>query len=566
VGDLTVAVTEETEKDTEAAATASDEEMPATDAGARARRPAPTGLAAVLSSGDHKTTGRLFISLAFLFLVVAGVAGGLLGIERVDAAGLDLLSEANLVATFTLHDVTAVFLFLLPLVVGLAIYVVPLQVGASTVAFPRAATAAFWAWLLGGALLLASYIIDGGPGGTDRNGVLLWLAAFGIVIVALGLATICAVATVLTLRCEGMRLDRVPLFSWSVLVGGTIWLLSLPVLVGGVVLLWLDVRYGAGLLTGQGGIYTHLAWVFLVPQIFAYAVPALGVVGEVVPVFARAPLARRDVVLGLLGGIAALGFGAWVFILPESPELPEQALYVGVSLVLFLVVLGFTGGVLDAMRRGRFSMAPPVLAGVLGSLLVLAGAAAAAFGVLPFNDLLTTTWFSGVGHLVLGGASVILLGAVYYWAPKIWGRVPSAGSGGLAVVAAAAGIALLALPDLVTGTQGQDARLPIEQEVESSWDVLNAVALAGGVLLVLAVLLVLVALAAAVARRDAEPAADDPWDGHTLEWATPSPPPIGNFSEAPTVTSATPLLDARPTEPAEAEEPAATEEAVEATA
>jgi heme/copper-type cytochrome/quinol oxidase subunit 1 len=121
----------------------------------------------------------------------------------------------------------------------------------------------------------------------------------------------------------------------------------------------------------------------------------------------------------------------------------------------------------------------------------------------------------------------------------------------LAVVAAVAGIALLALPDLVSGAQGQDARLPIEQEVESSWEALNAVALAGGALLVLAVLLVLVGLAAAVARRDAEAAADDPWDGHTLEWATPSPPPIGNFSEAPTVSSATPLLDAR--QPAESD-------------
>jgi heme/copper-type cytochrome/quinol oxidase subunit 1 len=499
----------------------------------------------VLSNGDHKTTGRLFIGFSFLFLIVSGVAGGLLGAERIDAAGLDLLSEDNLVATFTLHDVTAVFLFLLPLVIGLALYVVPLQVGASTVAFPRAATAAFWTWLLGGALLLASYTIDGGPGGTDRNGVLLWLAAFGIVVIALGLATLCAVATVLTLRCEGMHLDRVPLFSWSVLAAGTIWLLSLPVLVGGVILLWLDVRYGAELMTGQGGIYTHLVWAFLAPQIFAYVVPAIGVAGEVVPVFAGVPPARRDVQLGLLGAAAALGFGAWVFIIPEAPELPEQGLYIGVSVAILLVVVGFTGGVLDAMRRGSFSMAPAVLAAILGLLLVLAGAAAVAFGVMPFNDLLTTTWFSGAGHLVLGGAAVILFGALYYWAPKIWGRTLAPGSGGLAVVAAAAGVALLAVPDLVTGVQGQDARLPIEQEVESSWGALNSVALAGGALLVLAVLLVLVGLAASIARRDADPADDDPWSGHTLEWATSSPPPIGNFAAAPSVTSATPVLDAR---------------------
>jgi heme/copper-type cytochrome/quinol oxidase subunit 1 len=547
VGDLTVAVTEHDTEPAEAAA-AGDEGAPSASPAASSStpsRPAPTGLAAVLSNGDHKTSGRLFIGFAFLFLVVSSVAGGLLGVERIDPAGLDLLSEDNLVAAFTLHDITGVFLFLLPLTVGLALYVVPLQVGASTVAFPRAATAAFWAWLLGSALLFASYTIDGGPGGTDRNGVLLWLAAFAIVNIALAVATLSAVTTVLTLRCEGMHLDRVPLFSWSVLVAGTVWLLSLPVLVAVTILLWLDVRYGAGLLTEQGGIYTHLVWTFLAPQIFAYAVPALGVVGEVVPVFARSPLGRRGVLLGMLGAAAALGFGAWTFILVEAPELPEEPLYVGVAVVTLLVLLGFTGGVFDTMRRGRFSLAPPVVAGVLGLLLVLAGAAAVAFGVMPFNDLLTTTWFAGAGHLVLGGASVVLLGAVYYWAPKIWGRALADGSGRLAMVAAAAGTALLAAPDLVTGVQGQAARLPVEQEVESGWGLLNALSLAGGALLVLAVLIVLVGLAAAVARRDGEPAAADPWEGHTLEWAVPSPPPIGNFPEAPTVDSATPVLDTR---------------------
>ena len=550
VGDLTVTATETTEttETTEAAETAGAAETATSASPPSPPRPAPTGLAAVLSNGDHKTTGRLFIGFAFLFLVVSGVAGGLLGLERVDAESLQVLSEDNLVATFTLHDVTGVFLFLLPLILGLALYLTPLQVGTSTVAFPRAATAGFWTWLLGGALLLTSYAIDGGPGGTDRDGVLLWLAAFGIVVVALGLVTLCAVATVLTLRCEGMRLDRVPMFSWSVVAGGTIWLLSLPVLLGGIILLWLDVRYGVALMTGQGGIYTHLAWAFLPPQIFAYVVPTLGIAAEVVPVFARSPLARRETLMGLIGAAAALGFGAWTFILPEATELPEQALFIGVSVALLLVLLGLTGGVLDAMRRGSFSLAPPVLGGVLGLLLVLGGAAAGAFGVLPFNDLLATTWFSGVGHLVLGGASVILLGGVYYWAPKIWGRTAAAGSGRLAVVATAAGIALLALPDLITGVQGQDARLPAEQEVESSWELLNSVSLAGGALLILAVLMVLVGLASALARRDADPADDDPWEGHTLEWAVPSPPPIGNFSEAPTVTSATPLLDGRPAE------------------
>jgi heme/copper-type cytochrome/quinol oxidase subunit 1 len=501
------------------------------------------GLAGVLGDGDHKTTGRLFIAFALLFLLVSSVAGGLLGVEKVDPGQVDILTGDSLAAAFTLHDVSGVFLFLLPLALGLAIYLVPLQVGASTIAFPRAAGLAFWTWLLAGALLITSYGIGGGPSGTDTNGVLLWIGAMGLTVVGLCVATLCVLATILTLRTAGMRLERLPLFSWSMLTAGTTWLLSLPVMVAMLVLLWLDVRYEAGLFSA--GVYAQVSWVFLPPQILAFAVPALGIAGESVPVFAGVRLARRDALLGAIGATALLGFGAWTFIGPQYPDLVEEALFVGMGVLAVVAVLAFTGGLLDAMRRGRVSLASPVLAGVLGLLLVLAGAAAGAVGVLPFTDLVGTTWFAGQTHLVLGGASVVLLGGLYYWAPKLWGRVLPDGSGKLAALAAAGGVALLAAPDLITGALGQDSRLPSTQEVGSGWGALNALSVVGGALLLLAVLLVLVSLAGAVGRAHREPAPDDPWDGHTLEWATSSPPPPGNFPAPPTVESATPVLDRR---------------------
>jgi heme/copper-type cytochrome/quinol oxidase subunit 1 len=523
-----------------------------------AGEPAPTtaprgGLSGMLGNGDHKTTGRLFIGFSLLFLLVSGVAGGLLGIEKVDPAQVDVLTGDSLAAAFTLHDVSGLFLFLLPVTLGLAIYLVPLQVGATTLAFPRAAALAFWTWLLGGALLITSYGIGGGPAGTDTNGVLLWIGAMGLTVVALCLATVCVVTTTLTLRTGGMRLERLPLFCWSMLTAGTVWLLSLPVMVAMLVVLWLDVRYEAGLFSV--GVYAQLSWVFLPPQVLAFAAPALGIAGEAVPVFARVRLARRDALLGALGATAVLGFGAWTFIGPDYPDLVEEALFIGVAVVSILPVLAFTGGLLDGLRRGRLSLASPVLAGVLGLLLVLAGVVAGAVGVLPFTDLVGTTWFAGQGHLVLGGASVVVLGGLYYWAPKLWGRVLPDGSGKLAALAAAAGVALLAAPDLITGAMGQDARLPATQEVDSGWEALNALSVAGGALLILAVLLVLVSLAGAVGREHREPAPDDPWEGHTLEWATSSPPPTGNFPAPLTVSSATPVFDRR-----EATEVVATEE------
>ncbi|MGH9245552.1 MAG: cbb3-type cytochrome c oxidase subunit I [Acidimicrobiales bacterium] len=512
--------------------------------------PPKGGPAGMLGHGDHKTTGRLFIGCSLVFLVVAGAAGALLGIEKVDPATIDVLTGESLAVAFTLHNVGSVFLFLLPLTLGLAIYVVPLQVGSSTIAFPRAAAAAFWTWLLAGVLLLVSYGIDAGPAGTDRNAILLWITALGAVTVALTLATLCVVTTVLTLRAEGMRLERVPMFSWSMLAAGTVWILSLPVLVAVLLLLWLDVRYDVGLLAVTGGIGSHVAWVFLPPQILAFAVPALGVVADVVPVFAKVRLAPRNVFLGLIGAAAALGFGAWMFIVPEADRLPDQALFVLMGLAAALPVLGFTGGVADAFRRGTLSVAPPVLAAVLGLLLILGGVAAGAFGVLPFNNLVPTTWFGGEAHLVLGGSAVVLLGGIYHWAPKIWGRVLPDGTGRLAAVAAFGGVGLLALPDLITGGLGQVSRLPATQEVDDAWSALNVVSLAGGGLLLLAVVLVMVSAAGALGgtRKDAASTPDDPWEGHTLEWATSSPPPVGNFADPPAVESATPLLDRREAE------------------
>jgi cytochrome c oxidase subunit 1 len=157
--------------------------------------PATSGLAGLLGTVDHVGLGRLWVAASLLFLLVAGAAGVLLGVERLDTGGVTVLDDA-FPQIFNLHGTAAIFLFLLPAFVGIATAVVPLQLGATPVAFPRAAAAAFWGWLLSGIVLIASYAIDGGLAGTDRDGVLLAVVALGGVVVSRLLGTVCDLTTI----------------------------------------------------------------------------------------------------------------------------------------------------------------------------------------------------------------------------------------------------------------------------------------------------------------------------------------------------------------------------------
>ncbi|HMK11606.1 MAG TPA: cbb3-type cytochrome c oxidase subunit I, partial [Acidimicrobiales bacterium] len=189
--------------------------------------PQPVGAAAWLLTGDHKKIGRLFIGAALVYAIAGLVIAALLGIERVDSSGTQILKLNAVGQLFSLYALGMAFLFTIPLFLGIAICVVPLQVGARTLAFPRAAAASFWGWLVASAVLIASYIMNGGPAGGDAKGVDLFLLSFAALVVALLLGAVCVGATVLALRAPGMTIDHTPLGAWGFLVGALMLLLTL---------------------------------------------------------------------------------------------------------------------------------------------------------------------------------------------------------------------------------------------------------------------------------------------------------------------------------------------------
>jgi heme/copper-type cytochrome/quinol oxidase subunit 1 len=520
--------------------------------------PAASGLAAILGSGDHKVVGRLWIVAALAHVVLAGAVAVLVEAEKIDLSGIDVLGSGWAAQAFAYRSIAGAFLVLLPLTVGVATAIVPLQVGAATIAFPRAAAAAAWAYLIGGGLVVGSFAIDGGPFGSDVDGVRLFIVAFTLVLIALVVAWVCIATTVVALRVPGLSLARTPLFAWSTLVAGAVWIISLPVLAGTMVLAYVDVRYGGtgGFFGGgESTLYARIAWAFGTPAVYAFAIPALGVAGSVVPVFARTRHQQHRIAQGLIGAFGAFSVGAWALPGYGQDAFPwlYEAPWVAVSIIVLVPLLGLFGLWALTVRQGRVALASPLLfAGAAAVMLLVGVLAGAVQAVEPIKTLVDgegtslygTTWSTSVASYVVLAAAIALMGGVVYWAPKLVGRSFAEGGARIVAVVLLAGTVLWSFPELVSGLLGQPGAFGVEPaDNVSTIEAMNVASTIGGAVLALGVL-GFIALLIGAARSDELPG-DDPWEGHTLEWATSSPPPHGNFASLPTVTSEAPLYDAR---------------------
>jgi heme/copper-type cytochrome/quinol oxidase subunit 1 len=512
----------------------------------------PTGLAALVGSGDPRTIGRLFVGTSLLFLLMAGVVGILVGFERVDLSGFEVVDGDVARQLFTLQSIAAVFLGVLPLLIGLATAVVPLQVGASTVAFPRASAAAYWTFLASGGVVLAAYALDGGPFGADGEAVALFVAAFIALLVALAVATVSVVTTVLTLRAPGMTLRRTPLFSWSMVVGGTVWLLTLPVLAAVLLLVYVDLLYGQQFLGGSDGVYDRIAWTFWQPTLYVVAVPALGIIADVVPVFARRRHHRHTAAMALIGLFGAMTFGAWAQIgfSVDGQSNPTDWLYDGVWIAVgFLAVVpvvGLLGLWAATLGRGEVRLGTPLILALFAGLLIGGGVVAGAVTVIEEADVLTTTWASGQELLVVAGTLVAGAAGLAFWAPKLYGKLLPDALVRLGATLLTLGAGVAAVTYGIAGLYNQPRSIALDATAGvSEIDTVEALNLAAGIGLTVAVAGALAVIAALLKPARRRAVADDPWDAHTLEWTTTSPPPIGNFATVPEVTSEAPLYDAR---------------------
>ena len=529
------------------------------DASAPAGYVEPTGLAAVLGSGDHKTVGRLYVGFSMVFGIAAFALVGLSDLQGIGDGGT-ILPLSSAFPVFTLGQISLVLLVAIPLFLGLATAVVPLQVGANTVAFPRAAAGAFWTWLVSAGALLCAYAIDGaiGSGGNPESQQLALAGLLGLS-ASLIVGTVCVVTTVVALRTDGMALDRVPFFSWSMLVAGGLWAMTLGVFLGNVLLVLIAGKYGtANKYSVAFNQWPQLAWLVSPPALFSFAIPVLGITADAVSTASGARQPRRGAILFAIGAFGALSFGAYVQPFFNN-DAWHQWIVVGQSALLVLPLLVLLGGLAAALKAGKPKLASPLVLGLVSVLLLLLAALLAIpFGIqslelegaaeplIATNQALreaasaTPPYLWGLLGLVAAASVTAGAAGIYLWAPKLAGRRLGDGLGKLLVLILGAGALLVSVPLLVVGFA------PKASGIADSADALFGAAAAGSVVLALGVLVTVAPLFAARAsvltggRRD-EP---DPWgSGQTLEWLADSPPAPGNFGTLALVTSPEPLLD-----------------------
>jgi cytochrome c oxidase subunit 1 len=541
--------------------------MSASTAATPSTAPLGVRLHAWVTTVDHKRLGLLYIGTALVFFAVAGFEASLMRLQlSVPDAGV--LSPQVYNRLFTMHGTTMIFLFGMPVLFGFGIYLVPLMIGARDLAFPRLNALGYWLFLFGGVLLYSSYVAAPGLSGTGSapdvgwfayapltehafspgSGIDYWIlgllvAGFGTIATAVNL-----VVTILTLRCPGMTLRRMPIFVWMMLVTSAMALFALPPLTAAQLMLLLDRFLGAHFFDTQAGgsalLWQHLFWFFGHPEVYILILPAFGFISEIVPVFSRKVIFGYPLMVAASVAIGFISFGVWVHhMFAVGMSAPLNAVFSGASFVIAVPTGIKIFNWLATMYGGRIRFATPMLfCTAFLAQFVFGGLTGIMLATVPYDWQVTDSYFVvGHFHYVLGGGMLFaLMAAVFYWFPKATGRMLSDRLGRWQFWLLVIGFNLTFLPMHVSGILGMPRRI-YTFHAGRGWELWNGLA-SLGVLFQIAALGILAWNVARSLRRGPL-AGPDPWDAWTLEWSTSSPPPAYDFATLPEVASRRPLWD-----------------------
>ncbi|MCU1494678.1 MAG: cytochrome c oxidase, subunit [Acidimicrobiaceae bacterium] len=520
----------------------------------------PTGILKWITSTDHKVIGKSYLITSLVFFCLAGVMAILM---RTQLASPDstVVSQHTYNELFTMHGSLMLYLFAGPFAFGgLANYIVPLQVGAPDMAFPRLNALSYWLYLGGGITMVAGFLTVGGaadfgwvayaplsdavnsPGaGPDMWIVALILTGFSAIFTGVNICV-----TVFYLRAPGMTMFRVPIFTWNMVVTGILILIAFPVLTAALIMLWADRHLGTHIYSVAGGgvpvLWQNLFWFFGHPEVYILALPYFGMVTEVLPVFSRKPVfGYRGMVFATIS-IGALSTSVWA----------HHMFTTGVVLLPFFSLMSYLIAVptgikffnwIGTMWRGSLKFDTPMLFAVGFLIVFLFGGVTGVFLASPPIDFATHDTYFVVAHFheVLFGSAVFGgFAGLYYWYPKMFGRMLRESLGKASFWFMFVGFWVTFMPQYLLGLRGMPRRIA-EYSASTGWTSLNRISTVGAYLLFTAVAIMVVNFY--VSWRRPVQAPGNPWDGHTLEWATSSPPPHHNFFRLPPIRSERPLWD-----------------------
>ncbi|MFJ8098500.1 aa3-type cytochrome oxidase subunit I [Streptomyces griseofuscus] len=532
----------------------------APEEGARSRVQTGDRIRDYLTTTDHKKIGNLYLVTSFCFFLVAGLLAMLMRAELA-RPGLQIVNEQQYNELFTIHGTIMMLLFATPTFTGLANAIMPLQIGAPDVAFPRLNALTYWLFLFGGLTVLSGFLSGNGPAAfgwfaysplndavhSPGNGGDVW--AMGLVLsgVSTTLGAVNFIATIVCLRCPGMTMFRMPIFTWNVLFTSILVLLAFPVFTAILLALVADRRFGAHIFdpaTGGALLWQHLFWWFGHPEVYIVALPFFGVVTEIFPVFSRKPVFGYVGMVGATIAITMLSATVWA----------HHMFATGAVLLPFFSLMSFLIAVptgvkffnwIGTMWNGSLSFETPMLWS-LGFLVtfLLGGLSGILIASPPLDFHLTDTYFI-VAHLhyVLFGTIVFaMFGGFYFWWPKLTGRMLDERLGKIQFWMLFVGFQTTFLVQHWLGEIGMPRRyadyLPTE-----GFTTLNTISSAGAFLLGTSTLPFLYNVWK-TARYAPMVGMDDPWGyGRSLEWATSCPPPRHNFVALPRVRSDSPAFD-----------------------
>jgi cytochrome c oxidase subunit I len=506
---------------------------------------------------DHKDIGILYVVTSLGFFVLAGLEALLIRVQLAVPRN-SFLDPAAYDAVFTVHGTTMIFLVVMPMLLGLANYVVPLQIGARDMAFPRLNALSYWLFLFGGVLLYWGFL-NGTPPDTGwfsyaplsekpfslESGVDYW--ALGLLVTSFGtIATgINLLVTVATLRAPGMGWMQLSIFSWMSLITGWLILAAIPALTAAQAMLLIDRYLGAHFFdVSRGGdpiLWQHLFWYFGHPEVYIMALPAFGIISEVVPVFARKPIFGYEVVVASGFAITFLSVTVWAHHMFTVGLGDVADAFFGLSSLAIAVPTGIkVFSWLATLWGGRIRLRVAMLYALAFIVqFTIGGLSGVTSATVPVDWKTHDTYYAVAHfHYVLGGGSLFaILAGTYYWFPKITGRLLDERIGKWAFWLMVVGFNLTFFPMHILGLMGQPRRTYTYPDLPG-WGPLNFAETIGAFLMGLGVLVIASDILRAVRRGTL--AGDNPWNAWTLEWATSSPPPAHNFVALPPITSPRP--------------------------
>jgi cytochrome c oxidase subunit 1 len=514
-----------------------------------------------VTTTDHKKIGIMYLVLTFVFFMLGGVEALLMRLQ-LGVPNNTLITGEHYNELLTMHGTTMVFLFVVPVMAGFGNYFVPLMIGARDMAFPRLNALSFWLLLCGGIVFYATLFFHPPEAGwwsypplssiqfSPSGGQDAWIFLIHITGISSLLGAINFYATIVNMRAPGMSWGRVPLFVWSILVYAVLLIVALPAVAAAVTMLLTDRHFGTHFFDptqhGSPVLWQHLFWFFGHPEVYIMILPGFGMISEIVPVFSRKPIFGYKAIAASTVVIAFLATLVWAHHMFASP--------VPVVVLGFFMLSSFLIGVPTGVKifnwiatlwRGSLVTGAALYFAVgFIAIFILGGITGIFLACFPVDWQLNDTYFvvAHFHYVLMGGAVFSIFAGIYYWFPKITGRMLNETAGKWSFWVMFIGFNTTFFVQHALGLSGMPRRIYTYQP-GLGWSTYNLISTIGSFILAAGILITIGNVWRSLTHGKI--AGPDPWKGNTLEWFTTSPPPVNNFDSVPRVRSVEPMRDIR---------------------